>query len=105
MQSIEGMLRNQAGIHSVKVALLAERGVVEYDPSVWDADKIVSVSALFLSSVMDPCRIRIPAVLEVKRAHPKVIPMFWLVSCLMWWIHAVFSYSPCTRESMPKVPP
>ena len=34
IQSIEGMLRTQAGIHSVKVALLAERGVVEYDPNV-----------------------------------------------------------------------
>ena len=44
-QSIEGMLRSQPGIHSVKVALLAERGVVEYDPAVWDPDKIVSVSA------------------------------------------------------------
>ena len=38
------MLRSQPGIHSVKVALLAERGVVEYDPATWDADKIVSVS-------------------------------------------------------------
>ena len=39
------MLRTQAGIHSVQVALLAERGVVEYDPNVWDPDKIVNVSA------------------------------------------------------------
>lgn len=38
------MLRTQPGIHSVKVALLAERGVVEYDPNVWDADKIANVS-------------------------------------------------------------
>jgi len=38
------MLRGQPGIHSVKVALLAERGVIEYDPGVWDADKIVEVS-------------------------------------------------------------
>lgn len=38
------MLRSQPGIHSVKVALLAERGVVEYDPATWDADKIISVS-------------------------------------------------------------
>ena len=44
-QSIEGMLRSQPGIHSIKVALLAERGVVEYDPKLWDADKIISVSA------------------------------------------------------------
>ncbi|KAH9921695.1 copper P-type ATPase CtaA [Epithele typhae] len=42
VESIEGMLRTQAGIHSVKVALLAERGVVEYDPNIWDAEKIVS---------------------------------------------------------------
>ena len=74
------MLRNQAGIHSVKVALLAERGVVEYDPSVWDPDRIVTVSALFLSSVMNPCRIRIPAFLGVEGAPPKVIPMFWFAS-------------------------
>ena len=44
LQSIESMLRNQPGIHSVKVALLAERAVVEYDPDVWTADKIMSVS-------------------------------------------------------------
>ncbi|KAJ8521264.1 hypothetical protein ONZ45_g2033 [Pleurotus djamor] len=42
VESIEGMLRQQEGIHSIKVALLAERGVVEYDPSRWDADKIIS---------------------------------------------------------------
>ncbi|KAM5544236.1 hypothetical protein V8D89_001896 [Ganoderma adspersum] len=41
VESIEGMLRSQPGIYSIKVALLAERGVVEYDPNVWDADKIV----------------------------------------------------------------
>jgi len=41
VEAIEGMLRGQPGIHSVKVALLAERGVIEYDPGVWDADKIV----------------------------------------------------------------
>ena len=39
------MLRNQPGIHSVKVALLAERAVVEYDPELWTAEKIMSVSA------------------------------------------------------------
>ena len=38
------MLRGQEGIHSVKVALLAERAVVEYDPSKWTDDKIMSVS-------------------------------------------------------------
>lgn len=42
VESIEGMLRSQAGIHSVKVALLAERGVVEFDPSVWTADKVMN---------------------------------------------------------------
>lgn len=41
------MLRNQPGIRSVKVALLAERGVVEYDPQLWTVEKIVEVS-LFL---------------------------------------------------------
>ena len=41
------MLRSQPGIYSIKVALLAERGVVEYDPNVWDADKIVGVSPPF----------------------------------------------------------
>ncbi|KAI0675940.1 copper P-type ATPase CtaA [Trametes maxima] len=41
VESIEGMLRSQPGILSVKVALLAERGVVEYDPAVWDSDKII----------------------------------------------------------------
>ncbi|KAI0918008.1 hypothetical protein AcW1_006994 [Taiwanofungus camphoratus] len=42
VESIEGMLRSQPGIHSVKVALLAERGVVEYDPDVWNPDKIMN---------------------------------------------------------------
>ncbi|KAL7280550.1 hypothetical protein ACG7TL_005482 [Trametes sanguinea] len=42
VESIEGMLRTQPGIHSVKVALLAERGVVEYDPAMWTPDKIIS---------------------------------------------------------------
>ncbi|KAG1808708.1 E1-E2 ATPase-domain-containing protein [Suillus subaureus] len=42
VESIEGMLRSQAGIHSIKVALLAERGVVEYDPSVWTPERIVN---------------------------------------------------------------
>ena len=39
------MLRNMAGIHSVRVALLAERGVVEYNPEVWGPEKIINVSA------------------------------------------------------------
>jgi len=38
------MLRSQPGIHSVKVALLAERGLVEFDPQQWDAEKIINVS-------------------------------------------------------------
>lgn len=42
VEAIEGMLRDQPGIRSVKVALLAERGVIEYDPSVWDEDRIVN---------------------------------------------------------------
>ena len=42
------MLRDQPGIHNVKVALLAERGVVEYDPGTWDPEKIISVSTFTL---------------------------------------------------------
>lgn len=42
VESIEGMLRPQEGIQSVKVALLSERGVVEYDPSRWNPEKIAS---------------------------------------------------------------
>ena len=38
------MLRGQEVIHSVKVALLAERAVVEYDPAKWTDEKIMSVS-------------------------------------------------------------
>lgn len=41
VESIEGMLRGQDGIHSIKVALLAERGVIEYDPSIWTVEKLV----------------------------------------------------------------
>ncbi|KAH8832976.1 hypothetical protein DL96DRAFT_1667396 [Flagelloscypha sp. PMI_526] len=41
VEAIEGMLRPQPGIQSVKVALLAERGVVEYDPHTWDPEKII----------------------------------------------------------------
>ncbi|TEB36592.1 copper P-type ATPase CtaA [Coprinellus micaceus] len=40
-KAIEGMLRDQKGIHSIKVALLAERGVVEYDPAYWTVPKII----------------------------------------------------------------
>ncbi|KAJ3861329.1 Cu-transporting P-type ATPase [Lentinula novae-zelandiae] len=41
VEAIEGMLRPQAGIHSIKVALLAERGVIEFDPKHWNVEKIV----------------------------------------------------------------
>ena len=39
------MLRSQPGIHSVKVALLAERGVVEFDPNQWTTEKVINVSS------------------------------------------------------------
>ena len=71
-QSIEGMLRSQTGIHSIKVALLAERGVVEYDPDVWDTDKIVSVSLHFscsLSSRPIPSLSRTHAVISAYAPH------------------------------------
>ncbi|KAL0575966.1 Cu(2+)-transporting P-type ATPase [Marasmius crinis-equi] len=42
VEAIEGMLRGQEGIRSVKVALLAERGTVEYDPAKWDNDKVIN---------------------------------------------------------------
>ncbi|KAF6761735.1 copper P-type ATPase CtaA, partial [Ephemerocybe angulata] len=41
VEAIEGMLRDQKGIQSIKVALLAERGVVEYDPEYWTVPKII----------------------------------------------------------------
>ncbi|KAL0953731.1 hypothetical protein HGRIS_004922 [Hohenbuehelia grisea] len=58
VQSIEGMLRQQAGIHSVTVALLAERGVIEYDPSIWNAEKIINeISDIgFDASLIPPSR-------------------------------------------------
>ncbi|KAI0259346.1 copper P-type ATPase CtaA [Gloeopeniophorella convolvens] len=58
VESIEGMLRSQAGIHSVKVALLAERGVVEFDPHQWTAERIVEeISDIgFDASVIPPTR-------------------------------------------------
>ena len=51
-QSIEGMLRSQPGIHSVKVALLAERGVVEFDPLQWDVVKIINVGNSLSSEML-----------------------------------------------------
>jgi len=41
VESIESMLRNQPGIQSIKVALLAERAVVEFDPTIWTAEKVI----------------------------------------------------------------
>lgn len=37
MASIEGQLSSMPGIKSVQVSLLAERGVVEYDPDYVDS--------------------------------------------------------------------
>lgn len=58
VEAIEGMLRGQAGIHSVKVALLAERGVIEYDSSIWTAEKLVEeISDIgFDATVIPPTR-------------------------------------------------
>ncbi|KDQ51047.1 hypothetical protein JAAARDRAFT_140939 [Jaapia argillacea MUCL 33604] len=42
VESIEGMLRNQPGILSIKVALLAERASIEYDPSMWTSEKLIN---------------------------------------------------------------
>lgn len=49
LQAIEGMLRDQKGIHSIKVALLAERAVVEFEPEHWTVDKLINVSPVRLS--------------------------------------------------------
>ena len=51
-QSIEGMLRSQPGILSVKVALLAERGVVEFDPQQWNAEKVINVRAMLMPPII-----------------------------------------------------
>lgn len=40
-------MRTKPGIHSIKVALLAERAVIEYDPDQWSTEKLVDVSPLF----------------------------------------------------------
>ncbi|KAG8898370.1 hypothetical protein FRB99_007489 [Tulasnella sp. 403] len=42
VEAIESSLRDQKGIYSIKVALLAERGTIEYDPDVWTTEKLVS---------------------------------------------------------------
>lgn len=49
-QSIEGVLQSQLGIYTVKVALLAERAVVEFDPRVWTTEKIINVTLAVCSS-------------------------------------------------------
>ncbi|XP_006461905.1 hypothetical protein AGABI2DRAFT_118756 [Agaricus bisporus var. bisporus H97] len=41
VESIEGVLRQQPGIHSAKVALLAERAIIEYDPKMWTIPKLI----------------------------------------------------------------
>ncbi|KAE9387515.1 heavy metal translocatin [Gymnopus androsaceus JB14] len=58
VEAIEGMLRPQDGIHSIKVALLAERGVVEFDPKIWSVEKIVEeISDIgFDATVIPPSR-------------------------------------------------
>nr|AWF79127.1 Cu-transporting P1B-1 ATPase [Amanita strobiliformis] len=58
VEAIEGMLRQQQGIHSIKVALLAERGVVVYDPSIWTPEKLVDeISDVgFDASLIPPTR-------------------------------------------------
>src|ERR1700722_664648 len=55
-QSIEGMLRTKHGIYSITVALLAERGVIEYDPIVWTTDKLINVntSPFTITAVTEP---------------------------------------------------
>jgi Cu+-exporting ATPase len=36
------MMRDQEGIHSIKVALLAERAAIEFDPLIWTIEKLAS---------------------------------------------------------------
>jgi hypothetical protein len=43
------MLRAQNGIYSIKVALLAERGVIHYDPAFWTVEKLISVGPFYHS--------------------------------------------------------
>jgi hypothetical protein len=56
------MLQSQEGIHNITVALLAERGVVQYDPNSWTVDKIIGVRVivmlLFRVSRARPVRLR-----------------------------------------------
>ncbi|EPQ32259.1 uncharacterized protein PFL1_00456 [Pseudozyma flocculosa PF-1] len=41
VETIERMIRNQAGIHSISVALLAERATVTFDDATWTVEKVV----------------------------------------------------------------
>lgn len=63
------MLREQKGIYSIKVALLAERGIVEYNPDIWDADKLINVShpvpAAFLPLLPIPSSTQCPLMLII----------------------------------------
>ncbi|EJD34611.1 heavy metal translocatin [Auricularia subglabra TFB-10046 SS5] len=58
VESIESMLRGQEGIHSIRVALLAERAVIEYDPEVWNNEKLINeVSDIgFDATLIPPAR-------------------------------------------------
>ncbi|KAG8724051.1 hypothetical protein FRC09_000652 [Ceratobasidium sp. 395] len=40
VKAIEDGIRPLPGIHSIQVALVAERAVIEYDPVLWDDDKL-----------------------------------------------------------------
>ncbi|KAG8950758.1 hypothetical protein FRC04_007177 [Tulasnella sp. 424] len=42
VEAIESQMRTKPGIHSIKVALLAERAVIEYDPDQWSTEKLVN---------------------------------------------------------------
>ena len=65
------MLRNQPGIHSVKVALLAERAVVEYDPEKWTVEKIAEVSA----TIHHACQARVLTSARINRKYPTLASM------------------------------
>ncbi|PPQ68396.1 hypothetical protein CVT26_006068 [Gymnopilus dilepis] len=56
VEAIEGALRDQEGIHSIKVALLAERAAIEYDPSLWNVDKLEISDVGFDASFIPPTR-------------------------------------------------
>ncbi|KAG9081741.1 hypothetical protein FS749_007431 [Ceratobasidium sp. UAMH 11750] len=51
VKAIEDGLRPLPGIHSIQVALVAERAVIEYDPIIWDDDKVAEVRLLFHANV------------------------------------------------------